>query len=192
MPSDSLWRHVLRRLQERVRSGRKEEETATCKLLKRVPVFRDLNGRELYKIEQMLYGPRDWRAREAIVNQGDPGMGMYIVVSGQVRVAQMGDDGVEQQLATLTPGDFFGEQALVDGSPRPASVYAVLPCRLLVFCRPDLLELLENNTPLALKMVEGLAQETSADVSELIEKLAVQLRTPERLLKEARRAGSLQ
>ncbi len=182
----------MRRLQERVRSGRKEEETATCKLLKRVPIFRDLNGRELYKIEQMLYGPRDWRAREAIVNQGDPGMGMYIVVSGQVRVAQMGDDGVENQLATLTPGDFFGEQALVDGSPRPASVYAVLPCSLLVFCRPDLLELLENNTPLALKMVEGLAQETSADVSELIEKLSVQLRTPERLLKEARRAGSLQ
>ena len=107
MPSNPLWRHVFRRLQESVGSGRKEEETATCKLLKKVPIFQELSRRELHKIEEMLYGPRDWRPCEAIINQGDPGMGMYIVVSGQVRVAQLGDDGVEKQLATLTRGDFF-------------------------------------------------------------------------------------
>lgn len=188
----SFWRSVFRRLQERVRSGRKEEETATCKLLKQVPIFQDLSGRELHKIEGMLYGPRNWRAGETIVNQGDPGMGMYIVVSGQVRIVRMGDDGFEKQLATLTRGNFFGTQALVDESPRPASAYALQPCSLLVFCRPDLLELLENNIPLALKMVEGLAQAISADVLELLEKLSVQVRAPERLLKEARRAGSIQ
>ena len=192
MPSDPLWKHVFRRLQERVRGGRKEEETATCKLLQKVPIFQALSGRELHKIEQMLYGPRDWRAGETIINQGDPGMGMYIVVSGQVRIVQMGDDGFEQQLATLTCGNFFGAQALVDESPRPASAYAHQPCSLLVFCRPDLLELLETNTPLGLKMVEGLARMISADVPELIDKLSVQLRTPERLLKGARRAGNIQ
>ncbi len=192
MPSDPLWKYVFRHLRESVRSGRKEEETATCKLLKKVPIFQELSGRELHKIEEMLYGPRDWRTREAIVNQGDPGIGMYIVVSGQVRVAQMGDDGVEKQLATLTCGDFFGEQALVDESPRPASAYAVRSCSLLVFCRPDLLELIDSNIPLALKIVEGLAQVISADVLELIEKISVQLRDPERLLKGARRAGTIQ
>ena len=192
MPSDPLWKHVFRRLQERVRSGLKAEETATCKLLQKVPIFQALSGRELHKIEQMLYGPRDWRAGETIINQGDPGLGMYIVVSGQVRIVQMGDDGFEQQLATLTRGNFFGAQALVDESPRPASAYALQPCSLLVFCRPDLLELLETNTPLALKMVEGLAQAVSADVPELIDNLSVQLRTPERLLKGARRAGNIQ
>ena len=192
MPSEPLWRHVFRRLQERVRSGRKEEETATYKLLKQVPIFQELKGRELHKIEEMLYGPREWRAREAIINQGEPGMGMYIVVSGQVRVVQMGDDGVEKQLVTLTCGDFFGEQALVDESPRPVSAYAVRPCSLLIFCRPDLLELIESNIPFALKIVEGLAQASSADVPEIIEKLSVQLRDPERLLKGARRSGSIQ
>ena len=192
MPSDPLWKYVFRHLRESVRSGRKEEETATCKLLKKVPIFQELSGRELHKIEEMLYGPRDWRAGEAIVNQGDPGIGMYIVVSGQVRVAQMGDDGVEKQLATLTRGDFFGEQALVDESPRSASAYAVRSCSLLVFCRPDVLELIDSNIPLALKIVEGLAQVISADVLELIEKISVQLRDPERLLKGARRAGTIQ
>ena len=192
MPSNPLWKHVFRRLQERVRSGRAEEETATCQLLKQVPIFQQLSGRELHKIEQMLYGPREWQAREAIINQGDPGLGLYIVVSGQVRIVQRGDDGVEKQLATLTRGDFFGEQALVDESPRPASASAIRPCRLLVFCRPDLLELIEGNIPLALKIVEGLAQAISVDVPELIEKLAVQLRSPERLLKGARRVGSIQ
>ena len=192
MPSNPLWRHVFYRLQESVRSSRKEQETSTCRLLKKVPIFQDLSGRELHKIEEMLYGPRNWRAGETIINQGDPGMGMYIVASGQVRVAQIGDDGFEKQLATLTRGDFFGAQALVDELPRSASAYALQPCRLLVFCRPDLLELLENNASLALKMVEGLAQMISTDVPELIKKFSVQLRTPERLLKEARRAGSIQ
>ena len=192
MPSNPLWRHVFYRLQESVRSSRKEQESSTCRLLKKVPIFQDLSGRELHKIEEMLYGPRNWRAGETIINQGDPGMGMYIIASGQVRIAQIGDDGFEKQLATLTRGDFFGAQALVDELPRSASVYALQPCRLLVFCRPDLLELLENNTSLALKMVEGLAQMISTDVPELIKKFSVQLRTPERLLKEARRAGSIQ
>ena len=192
MPSDPLWKYVFRHLRESVRSGRKEEETATCKLLKKVPIFQELSGRELHKIEEMLYGPRNWRAGETIIDQGDPGIGMYIVVSGQVRIVQMGDDGFEKQLATLTRGNFFGAQALVDESPRPASAYALQPCSLLVFCRPDLLELLENNTPLALKIVEGLAQVISADVLELIEKISVQLRDPERLLKGARRAGTIQ
>ena len=192
MPSNPLWRHVFYRLQESVRSSRKEQETSTCRLLKKVPIFQDLSGRELHKIEEMLYGPRNWRAGETIINQGDPGIGMYIVVSGQVRIAQMGDDGFEKQLATLTRGNFFGAQALVDELPRSASAYALQPCRLLVFCRPDLLELLENNTSLALKMVEGLAQMISTDVPELIKKFSVQLRTPERLLKGARRAGSIQ
>ena len=172
MPANPLWRQVFRRLQERVRSGRAEEETATYKLLQNVSIFRQLSGRELHKIEERLYGPRDWRARETIINQGDPGLGMYIVVSGQVRVAQLGDDGVEQPLATLTQGDFFGEQALIDQSPRPASAYAVQPCSLLVFCRPDLLEFLEGNPPLAAKVVEGLAQAVSADAPELIKKLS--------------------
>ena len=192
MPSDPLWKYVFRHLRESVRSGRKEEETATCKLLKKVPIFQELSGRELHKIEEMLYGPRDWRTREAIVNQGDPGIGMYIVVSGQVRIVQMGDDGFEKPLATLTRGNFFGAQALVDESPRPASAYALQPCSLLVFCRPDLLELIDSNIPLALKIVEGLAQVISADVLELIEKISVQLRDPERLLKGARRAGTIQ
>ena len=188
MPSNPLWNRVVRRL----RSGRDEEETASCQLLQNVPIFQKLSRRELHKIEEMLYGPRDWRAGETIVNQGDPGLGMYIVVSGQVRIVQMGDDGFEKQLASLTRGNFFGAQALVDEAPRPASAYALQPCRLLVFCRPDMLELLENNTPLALKMVEGLAQAVSAEVPELIEKLAAQVRAPERLLKEARRVGSIQ
>ena len=122
MPSDPLWRHVFRRLQERVRSGRKEEETASCKLLQKVPIFQELSGRELHKIEEMLYGPRDWRAGEAIINQGDPGMGMYIVAAGQIRIVQMGDDGFEKQLATLTRGNFL--------VPRPLSINRRAPLQL--------------------------------------------------------------
>ncbi|MDE2706809.1 MAG: hypothetical protein OXI35_17230, partial [Gemmatimonadota bacterium] len=66
------------------------------------------------------------------------------------------------------------------------------PCSLLVFFFFDLLELIDTNLPLALKIVEGLAQAISTDLLEVIEKLSAQLSDSERLLKGARRAGSIQ
>ena len=100
---------------------------------------------------------------------------MYIIVAGEVQITQVGEDGVQQQLATLTGGDFFGEQALLDESPRTASAYANEPCRIIGFFRPDLLELIESNPRSGLKIVMRLSQ-----------MISVRLRHTNRLLKEAR------
>ncbi|MDE0961580.1 MAG: cyclic nucleotide-binding domain-containing protein [Candidatus Latescibacteria bacterium] len=166
MPSDPFWSNIFRR--------RDKEEADVFDILKKVPIFQDLGRREFNKIESILHR-RNWNADEGIINEGDPGVGMYIIVAGEVRITQVGEDGGQQQLATLTGGDFFGEQALLDESPRTASAYANETCRIIGFFRPDLLELIESNPRLGLKIVMRLSQ-----------MISVRLRYANRLLKEAR------
>jgi CRP/FNR family cyclic AMP-dependent transcriptional regulator len=166
MPSDPFWSNIFRR--------RDKEEADVFDVLKKVPIFQDLGRREFNKIESILHR-RNWNADEGIINEGDPGVGMYIIVAGEVRITQVGEDGGQQQLATLTGGDFFGEQALLDESPRTASAYANETCRIIGLFRPDLLELIESNPRLGLKIVMRLSQ-----------MISVRLRHTNRLLKEAR------
>jgi len=166
MPSDPFWSNIFRR--------RDKEEADVFDILKKVPIFQDLGRREFNKIESILHR-RNWNVDQAIINEGDPGLGMYIIVAGEVRITQTGEDGVQQQLATLTGGDFFGEQALLDESPRTASAFANEPCRIIGFFRPDLLELIESNPRSGLKIVMRLSQ-----------MISVRLRHTNRLLKEAR------
>lgn len=61
---------------------------------------------------------------EVIVRRGDPADAMFLIVSGHARVVAPADDGTEVTLSRLGPGDTFGEDALVDGSVRSATVRA--------------------------------------------------------------------
>ena len=166
MSSDPFWSNIFRR--------RDREETDIYEILKKIPIFQDLSRREIVKIESILHR-RNLSADEAIVKEGDPGVGMYIIVYGTVQILQVGEGGGRLQLATLTSGDFFGEQALLDDSPRTASAYASETCRIIGFFRPDLLELIESNPRLGLKIVMRLSQ-----------MISVRLRHTNRLLKETR------
>ncbi|MRR12207.1 cyclic nucleotide-binding domain-containing protein [bacterium] len=60
---------------------------------------------------------------EVIFSQGDPAADLYVIVSGSVRIARVGQRG-ETELATLGPGDFFGEMGLFAPGPRTASAVA--------------------------------------------------------------------
>lgn len=67
-----------------------------------------------------------------IVEQGESGTNLYLILSGQVDVIQEGADGRGQRLAHLGPGEFFGEQAIVQQQPRTAHVVAVEDVTCLV------------------------------------------------------------
>jgi CRP-like cAMP-binding protein len=77
-----------------------------------------------------LTDPVDAKAGDAIVRQDDPGDCMYLLVEGSARVIHR-KEGRDIELATLKPGDFFGEIALVDAGPRSADVQALEDCKLL-------------------------------------------------------------
>lgn len=93
------------------------------------PLFAEFTTDELEALLELL-DPVSVAAGETIVRQDDPGDCMYLLIEGEARVTHR-RSGSAINLATLRPGDFFGELALVDEGPRSADVTAIGPATLL-------------------------------------------------------------
>ncbi len=98
-----------------------------------------------------------WRAGSLVFEKGTPADGLYIVVSGSVRVD--GDGGAV--LNVLRPGDFFGELSLLDGSDHGHTVFAVEDSELLVVAKERFDDLLADDPELR-RRVEETAEERRA------------------------------
>jgi len=97
----------------------------------------------------------DVPAGTVVFRQGDPGDALYFVHSGTVRIT-LTREGLKSELASLGKGDFFGEMALIDGSPRSATATCVTPCRLLSVPRGFLDRFNESSREFLILVLEGL------------------------------------
>jgi ABC-type bacteriocin/lantibiotic exporter with double-glycine peptidase domain/CRP-like cAMP-binding protein len=79
---------------------------------------------EVRALIEMMFVPVQLAFGQSVIEQGDPPDGYYVVVEGAARVVVAGDDGQEVSLNVLGPGDAFGEAALLEGTPRTATVRA--------------------------------------------------------------------
>jgi CRP/FNR family cyclic AMP-dependent transcriptional regulator len=136
--------------------------------LRNVPLFAGLESSDLHRLARILV-PRQYEAGEVIIKEGDEAVGFFVISSGKVRVVKdLGAD-KEQTLATLTPGEFFGETALLDGYPRTASVEAVEKTECLALTRWDFMSELKGSPTIAVEIVRVLARrlrQTDASLSE--------------------------
>jgi CRP-like cAMP-binding protein len=146
---NALWKNLF--------SQRIIRQETTEEVLSKVPAFSNLSARELKEVATIVH-KREYRTGEPVFYQGDPGLGMYIVQDGEVSITILGKDGNERELATLNDGDFFGELALLDESPRSANAICKTECTLIGFFRPDLFELIEKKNTLGIKIVLKLAE----------------------------------
>ncbi len=101
----------------------------STEFLKKVSWFEDLDQKSLDAIANAAIEQR-YQPGQEIVRQGDTGVGAFIIRSGKVDIVQ-DKGGKEIKLATLGPGDVFGEMALLDEFPRSASARAVEPTTAL-------------------------------------------------------------
>jgi CRP/FNR family transcriptional regulator, cyclic AMP receptor protein len=120
-------------------------------LLRRVDLFSGLPRQSLETLAAAAV-EIDFPEGHYIVQQGMVGSGLLVIVSGSVRVVR-GDD----VLATLGPGDFFGELSVLDQSPRSASVIAQQPTTCLGIASWDLLRVLEEQPSLGMALLRALA-----------------------------------
>jgi CRP-like cAMP-binding protein len=123
-------------------------------LLSAIPLFEELSGREIDAVRRLLHR-REYVAGESIFVQGEPGLGMYIIVRGAVSI-QSEPSG--RELVELGDGDFFGEIALLNEVIRTATARAKTDCTLLSLFQPDLLSLLDRNPRLGVKVLLALAR----------------------------------
>ena len=92
-------------------------------------------------------------AGRAIVEEGQAGEAMFVILGGRARVVRAG-----RRVAELIPGDFFGELSALDGGPRTASVVADTKMELLRLFRHTLHRVVEDEPRLAIGLLEGLAR----------------------------------
>lgn len=167
---NNLWDNIFRF------SKKKNDEIDN--ILLNIPIFQDLNNNELKTIKRILH-QREYRKNEVIFNQTDIGLGMYIIVKGNVDIVCEPE---KHTLAELHDGDFFGELSLLDESPRSATAIAKVPSELLCFFKPDLLDLIERNPKLGGKILFKLAWtigERLKRMNEQIKELGVCKKTSE-------------
>jgi small-conductance mechanosensitive channel len=94
-----------------------------------------------------------------VVRQGDAGDSLFVVVEGRVEVSvHAPGGGPEQRLATLGPGDYFGEMSLLTGAPRSATIHAVEETRLAVLRKDALRPLLVADPTVPERLSKTLAR----------------------------------
>jgi CRP-like cAMP-binding protein len=87
--------------------------------------------------------PLRFTAGQEIIRQGEPGSRFYMISSGRVEVVRR-QGGDEEVLATLGPGQYFGEVALLHATGRTATVRALEDTTVLSIAREDFATLVEN------------------------------------------------
>ncbi len=131
-----------------------QDDAELHKVLKALPVFENLDRRELAAVLRILH-EREYQPDEVVFREEEPGMGMYISQKGRVMIRS--EEG-NLLLAELGDGAFFGEISLLDASPRSATVIAKEKSRIFGFFQPDLYGLIERNPTAGVKIVLGLSR----------------------------------
>jgi CRP-like cAMP-binding protein len=98
----------------------------------------------------------DFPAGTVLFPEGVPGHVMYVVVSGVIEIRRS-FGGVHHVLATLGPGEFFGEMAILSGRPRSATAVVCAPSRLLVIDGTRFEAMLRARPEIALRLIKALA-----------------------------------
>jgi CRP/FNR family cyclic AMP-dependent transcriptional regulator len=138
--------------------GQMMDDSFAVEALARCPLFEHATRQMLEPLAGRLRRRR-FRRNEVIFHQGDPGDSLHVVAAGAIKILLPSAEGEEAIIATLRPGDYFGELALLDGATRSATAAALEASETLVLPRPVLMELLGIIPGLGDALLAGLAKE---------------------------------
>ena len=140
------------------------KEVASCDrsnldMLRNIPLFASIGADDLAELSNKLVARR-YRKSETVFHKDDHGSTLHIITKGLVKISMPSASGGEEEvvLASLRPGDFFGELALLDENPRSATATAVEPLETLALERKDFLEFLKWYPEAAVRILGVLAQ----------------------------------
>ena len=128
-----------------------------AQFLRRVPLFSQLSDADITRLAESAR-ERNYPKNSVILFEDDPGDALYVVITGQVKVVLIGEDGREVILSVLQEGQFFGEMALIDDEPRSAHVIAMTDANLLVLRREDFQRRLQEAPTIALGLLGEMSR----------------------------------
>ena len=130
------------------------------------PLFSQLSRRDLKRLAKGTVS-RQFGKREVIVAEGEQAVSFYIIRSGRAEVVTGAGTSNPKVLATIGPGEFFGEMALLDDYLRSASVRALEDTECLVLYRWDFLAELRTSPSIAVQMLPVLSRRLREAEAEL-------------------------
>ena len=121
-------------------------------LLRKVPLFADLDDKELQQVAAS-FKERTFDAGEVITEEGKGGVGFFVIEDGTAKITVRGEE-----RATVGPGGYFGEIALIDDGPRTATVTAEGELRCYGLTSWEFRPLVEANSTIAWKLLQAMAK----------------------------------
>jgi CRP-like cAMP-binding protein len=131
------------------------QETSKARILKRSPIFSGLSDDELTTLAELAI-VYDFIPDQFIFWDGDAPEHFYVIAEGSVKVVKHSSLGKEFIIAFFGPGEMFGEVAVFENKPYPASVRAVARTRVLGIRRENFLAFLADRPQVVLRIISVL------------------------------------
>lgn len=126
--------------------------------------FANLSPSEIDSVSRLIF-EKSFAKGEIITWEGDPGDALYLVASGAVKCFKTSEEGKEQILQIILPGNSFNDVAVFDGGPSPTSAEAMSLVSLYGIARRDMERIL-NDYP---KVVPNVVKVLTARIRHLLE-----------------------
>jgi CRP-like cAMP-binding protein len=139
-------------------------------LLEKVALFEGLNHPQLRRVASIATIQR-FSVGSYLFHEGDPSGAMYVLVEGKVRISKMVPGIGEEALAILERGQYFGEMAVIEDTPRSADAIAHTTCEVAVIERDKLDQLLFTDKDLAYILLWNFVRTLSGRLREANDKI---------------------
>jgi len=147
-----------------------EFETFALNALAKMKLFSGTTASALEKVVPFMR-ERRMAPDEIVMRRGEPGEALYIIVSGKFDVVNFDDQNVEHLIATLAPGDCFGEMSLITGEAVSANVVSREVGRLLAIPKSEFPKLLSIVPSMGLTLARMLAQRLAKSSNQVMDEL---------------------
>ena len=138
--------------------------------LSRVELFKGLTEEDCRALAALM-SETSLKRGESLFQEGDDGDRLYLIAEGKVKLSHMANDGRENLIAVLGPGEIIGELSLFDLEPRSSTVTAIAPTRLYVLSHREMHTYIEEHPTLAISMLRQLAlrlRNTNQQMADLV------------------------
>ena len=131
-------------------------------------VFSEYYGEEIFELAPFLT-PQHFAPGEVIFEEGEPGTGVYLLVSGKVKLAKRSSGGRRQILKLVGPGEILGEEVLFSGEGYGGYAKVLEPVRAYYVSTKTLAQFLREHPGVATRLIEHLAREIKGFQDKILE-----------------------
>ena len=126
-------------------------------VVRRAPLFSALDDAEASSLRESMVLVKVSKGN-TLFKEGDDGNRLYVVLEGKLKLGITSNDGRENLLSILGPGEMFGELSLFDPGPRTATTTAVTDARLLSLAHDQVIGWVSEHPKVSLQLLGRLAQ----------------------------------